>query len=62
MMRSGRSGNVPRQNQPESQQDDEEAVRRVVAARLPRHISVALNVRWRGKPAATTFFIILLGD
>jgi hypothetical protein len=41
-------------------QDDEEVVRRVVAAGLPRHISSDFSVRWRGKPAATTFFIILL--
>jgi hypothetical protein len=44
-----------------ARQDAEKAVRRVVAAGLPRQISVAFNARWRGKPAATTFFSILLG-
>jgi hypothetical protein len=43
------------------QRDDEKAVRRVVAAGSPRHISVDFDARWRGKPATTTFFIILLG-
>ena len=37
--------------------DEEEAGRRVVAAGLPRQISVDGDARWRGKPAATTFFI-----
>jgi hypothetical protein len=44
------------------QQDDEKGVRRVVAADLRRHFSVAFNTRWRGKPAATTFFIIPPGN
>ncbi|HXW12877.1 MAG TPA: hypothetical protein VEN79_00075 [Terriglobia bacterium] len=35
-------------------------MKKVVAAGLSRHISANFNGRWRGKPAATTFFISLL--
>jgi hypothetical protein len=37
-------------------------LKKVVAAGLPRHRALKAKEIWRGKPAATTFFSILLGD